>query len=341
MINFLLDLLRLVYNVVPLFFAIAVFTLLAVLLSKSIKKHAVVYYWVLAIPFILTIVPFILRLVGIDGPRLNGIPVLSYFTRDYVHMATLGFPLLIIIMYMGALPTRYRWVARLMSIRKQLSIIVGFPVLTHGILRAFNTFPNGLKFFFAQDEYLAERPVNSLAGAYFSNFVFVLGIFMLVLFFILWITSFTGIQKRMGNVLWKKVQWWSYVLYAMLFVHSMGLQIGGILNAKAAPDAPRTEMVAQQAAPSHENAPQQRGEQARGIRGGNVDRSQAGNPRGGKEENAQPQSNAAAHGRSKQASLADIKIDRNVKRYIHVASVLLIFGSYLYLRIRKARSRRA
>lgn len=331
MINLMLDLLRLVYNFVPLLFAIAVFTGLALLLSRSIKKHAVVWYWVLAIPFLLTIIPFLLGFAGVKGPEFRGVPVLSYFVRDYVHMATLGFPLLVIIMYMGALDTRCRWVARLMSIRQQLSIIVGFPVLTHGLLRAFNTFPNGLKFFFAHDDYLAERPVASVTGAAISNFVFVLGIFMLVLFFILWITSFTAVRRRMGGLRWKRVQRWAYVLYAMLFIHSMGLQIGGLITAAAEGEQkPPVEARAPQGAPG----PQDRMPSPRAGR----EEGRRDNPRDDKYREGKGRDEK---GRDKKSSLADIKPDRNTKRYIHICEVVLVFGSYLWLRVRKARRRKA
>lgn len=291
MIKLLLDILLLINNVIPLFFSIAVFAFLAILLAKSIKRHARIYYTVLAVPFVLTLVPFFLNMMGMDLPRLNRLPILSYFMRDYVHMATLGFPLLIIIMYMGALDVRNPYVARLMSIRKELSIIVGFPVLTHATLRAFNTFPTGWKFFFAHDDYMAEEHVSNILGAGISSFVFVLGIVMLALFLILWITSFTAVRRRMGYRRWKRVQRWAYVLYGMLFIHSIGLQVGGLLNSKEKQNKPRIEMVA-------------KGEPAK-------DKHHYG-------------------------GLGEIEIDTNIKRYIHISSVVLIFGSYLILRVRKA-----
>lgn len=291
MIKLLLDILLLINNVIPLFFSIAVFAFLAILLAKSIKRHARIYYTVLAVPFVLTLVPFFLNMMGMDLPRLNRLPILSYFMRDYVHMATLGFPLLIIIMYMGALDVRNPYVARLMSIRKELSIIVGFPVLTHATLRAFNTFPTGWKFFFAHDDYMAEEHVSNILGAGISSFVFVLGIVMLTLFLILWITSFTAVRRRLGYRRWKRVQRWSYVLYGMLFIHSIGLQVGGLLNSKEKQNQPRIEMVA-------------KGEPAK-------DKHHSG-------------------------GLGEIEIDTNIKRYIHISSVVLIFGSYLILRVRKA-----
>ncbi|MDR0724539.1 MAG: hypothetical protein LBF59_00830, partial [Prevotellaceae bacterium] len=44
---------------------------------------------------------------------------------------------------------------------------------------------------------------------------------------------------------------------------------------------------------------------------------------------------AARGGRPQSLGFADIKVDALTKRYIHIASLLLIFGSYLFLRVRK------
>lgn len=401
MINFFLDVLRLINNFIPLFFAIAVLAGFTILLSKSIKKHATVYYWCFSVPFILILVPFFLNMFGADIPRLNGLPVLSYFMRDYVHMGTLGFPFLVIIMYMGALSTRNRYVARLMSIRKELSIIAGFPILTHATLRVFGTFPRGWNFFFNHADYVAERPVDSMAGSIITNFVFVLGIVMLALFLVLWVTSFTSVHRRLGNQRWKKVQRWAYVLYVLLFIHSMGLQIGGMLTRQAR-EAKKQEAVALMAVNSNSaygnpelRMQEKAGRTEDGKRGGkkgahhvegesnnNATQQKTGNSgindnnlshrnseskqnerlgrtnnaqgkyqdngknreegRGDKENNSGGnKENSGKDGKKRRGiDLSEIKPSRTVAGYIHILSVLIIFGSYLVLRIRKAKSAR-
>jgi hypothetical protein len=45
---------------------------------------------------------------------------------------------------------------------------------------------------------------------------------------------------------------------------------------------------------------------------------------------------AGRGGHQQSQSFADINVSAQAKRYIHIASLLLIFGSYLYLRLRKA-----
>lgn len=242
MVKLLIDLLDFLRTCAPLLTSLAVLTLICILLSKSIKKYSKVYYIILAIPFVLVALPFIARLFGIEMAGFVRIPFLGEIIRDYIHMGTFGHPLLIIIMYMGALDPKIPAVNKLMSIRKELSIICGFPVLTHSLIRVVNNFPNALKFFTNNEEYLANTKVVSELGAGISSFSYVFGILMVILFIPLWVTSFGAVRRRMGQTKWKKLQRWSYVLYATLFIHAMCIQIGGMLNPRGG-HAPRQAAV--------------------------------------------------------------------------------------------------
>jgi DMSO/TMAO reductase YedYZ heme-binding membrane subunit len=295
MIKLFIDLIQFLYTAAPLLMALAVLTLLAVSLSKSIKRHATAYYNMMAIPFVLVALPFIGGLLGIELFNFSRIPLLGGILRDYIHMGTLGFPLLIIIMYMGALNPKHPTVKKLLGIRKELSILSGFPILTHSLIRVTHNFPNALRFFTDNEGYMAGAKVTSELGAGITSFSFVLGVVMLALFLPLWVTSFDGIRKRMGAVKWKKLQRWAYVLYALLFIHAMGIQAGAMLNPReSAAPKPATEVTATAARP-------------------------------------------AANGRPQTLGFADIKVSTQTRQYIHVASLLLIFGSYLHLRVRKAK----
>lgn len=319
MIKLLIEFIQFLNTAAPLFTSLAVFVLLAVLLSKSIKKHATVYYIVLAIPCLLVIIPSIFRMLGIEIYNFNRIPLLGGILRDYIHMGTWGFPLLIIIMYIGALNPKNPYVKKLLSIRKELSIISGFPVLTHSFIRIFNNLPNALKFFTDNEGYMTTTKVTNELGAGITNFSLVLGILMVVLFIPLWITSFDSIHKRMGNAKWKKLQKWSYVLYATLFIHAMGLQVGYMLNPRPGRDLPRQTTTLVQP------------ERERGER--NERNTQTTSNRENQTEAARPTSS----GRVQSKGFADINVTQQAKRYIHITSLLLIFGSYLYLRLRKAK----
>ena len=342
MVKIIIDLLGFLYSCAPLLVSLSILTLLCVLLSRSIKKHSTWYYIFLALPFVLGAIPSICRMFGIEAFSFTRVPILGQLIRDYIHMGTFGHPLLIIIMYIGALDPKIPSVKKLLNIRKELSIIVGFPVLMHSLIRVVNNFPNSLKFFTNHAGYVASERVTNELGAGISSFSFVLGIVMLALFLPLWITSFDSVHKRMGNKKWKKFQKWSYVLYATLFIHAMGIQVGGMLNQRGG-DAPRPAPVeaaatgqGQGQGPQPERGERSTGNNVRGEQAGRSDTRQgqvAGAAAGGAQEQARP----STGGRVQAKGFADIKVSAQVKRYIHIVSLLLIYGSYLYLRIRKAK----
>ncbi len=398
MIKFFIDLIQFLNSTAPLLTSLAIFTLLAVLLSKSIKKHATIYYIILAIPFAMVAIPFIGRLFGLEMFSFSQIPFLGGIIRDYIHFGTFAFPILIIVMYVGALNPRIAWVKKLLKIRKELSIISGFPVLTHALIRATGTFPNSLRYFTNNAEYMANTNVTNELGAGISNFSFVLGIVLLVLFIPLWVTSFDSIHKRMGSIKWKRLQKWSYPFYALLFIHAMGIQVGGMLNprggsrpAQAVEVSANTEtnrradnktatiitpqhtgqekpLTAERRDNHHETGNQSGG--SHGVRNqetgnraienqkdtnysiGNqyidkqANKSYAGHAKqmndsiADSKESGRDQAKIASSGRGGHArsiGFTDINVSREVKRYIHIASLILIFGSYLYLRLRKAK----
>ena len=298
MIKTVLDFLQFIFANVPLLTSVTIFALLSILLAKSIKKHSKIYYIILAIPFFLVAIPTILRWCGVETFNFVSVPVLGHILRDYIHMGALGHPLLIIIMYVGALDARKPYVKKLMSIRKELSIIVGFPVLTHSLIRVANNFVPALRYFTNNEAFMENNPhVMNEFGAFISSFSLVLGIVMLALFLPLWITSFDSVRLRMNALKWKKLQKWSHVLYACLFIHAVGITTGGMLNPRqrSAP-RPSTEIKVN--------------------------------------ENRQ---NPQVGGRVMPRGFSDFEIPRETRQRIHLSSLVLIYGSYLYLRVRKSR----
>jgi DMSO/TMAO reductase YedYZ heme-binding membrane subunit len=318
MIKLLFDFIQFLNTLAPLFMSLAVLTLVFLLLAKSIKKHAVIYYFIFAIPAILFILRQIFSSYGITALEFSRGSVIGSILREYVHASGFSFPLLIIIMYMGALPVQNKYVKRLMMIRKELSIISGFPILIHSWVRlrmALGSFD----YFFGSGE-----TVRSSVGAGFSNAVYMLGIVMAILFLVLWVTSFDVIHKWLGALRWKKIQRWSYVLYAMLFIHAMGIQTGSMLNPRGGrvrPAEPAVEITA--TAPV---APDDRNAEHQGL--------QERMEKGGRGSN---RTEAVRGGHRQSSSFADINVGAQAKRYVHITSLVLIFGSYLYLRTRKAK----
>lgn len=345
MIQLIMGFLSFLQSALPLLFSVAFLAVFFILLSKSIKKYYYIYYTLSAIPFVLMILPFLLSLCGIQTEwGFNQIPVLGNLMRDYMHMAGLGHPILIIIMYVGALDAKNAYVKRLMSIRKEISIISGFPVLTHGIIRAFRSWPKSLEYFTNHEEFMSSPRITSALGAGITNTVLFLGIIMLLLFFILWITSFDSVHRKLGGLRWKKVQKWSYVLYALLFVHAIGLQLGRMISSSSE-NKPLVEQVqVAEVKANHEQAQTKRPERAERLENEtepkhehNQVRAQ-GNSEG---QQVQPQEVKAEQervqikGKPKAWSFEDIEIERETKSWISIFSLLLIYGSYLVLRVRK------
>ncbi|MDR2292087.1 MAG: hypothetical protein LBE11_01260 [Prevotellaceae bacterium] len=375
MIKILLDFIQFLNTLAPLFMSLAVLTLIFLLLAKSIKKHAVIYYFVFAIPAILFILRQIFSSFGITVFEFSRGSIIGSILREYVHTSGFSFPLLIIIMYIGALPVRNKYVKRLMMIRKELSIISGFPILIHAWVRL-RMGLGSFDYFFGSGE-----AVRSSVGAGFSNAVYMLGIFMAILFIILWVTSFDMMHKWLGSRRWKKVQQWSYVLYAMLFIHAMGIQVGSMLNPREGRGMSESavEVTATTSGrPDNRSTENQESQQrtGRGERGERHDghavqpvdsanransdnrttdngnqglQQQAGRGERGEHHDGnaiQPDNSnnsteaarqAGRNVRQPSSAFANINISPQAKRYIHIASLLLIFGSYLYLRLRKAK----
>lgn len=225
-----IEFLAIPFEYAPFLVSLIILTAIILVLAKSIKKHSRAYYIIVSIPAVLYVIQAVILLAG-STFSFYEIPVIGQIMDVYAHMAYFGFPLLVIIMFIGALDAKNRNVRKLLVIRKELSIISGFPVLTHSLIRIIYTLPGGLQYFINHSDYVQQHDwVKSDLGLGISNFGYVLGIAMVIVFLVLWITSFESIHKRMGNVKWKKVQKWAYVLYAMLFIHSITLHVGWMMN---------------------------------------------------------------------------------------------------------------
>jgi DMSO/TMAO reductase YedYZ heme-binding membrane subunit len=304
MVKLLFQLLTWLLETLPLITSLTTLTLVFVLLAKSVKKHPFVYYTIFALPALLF---FARSLFGSEGfLAFSRSGVIGQIMREYVHFSGFSFPLLIIVMFIGALPLSNPYVKRLMMIRKELSIISGFPILVHIWVRwgmGIGTF----EYFFGS----GEAAVRGGAGAVYANTAYLLGAAMSVLFIVLWITSFDFVHRWLGGVRWKKVQWWSYVLYAMMFVHSILLSVSRIVGGG-------------RGGHGHGHGGGGRGGRELAQQGGEAISQGSEAIRHG----AEMASRGGGHGSGGNMTLATV---------IGIVSVCLIFGAYLYLRIRKAR----
>ncbi len=371
MINAALDLIEFLKSNFSMLFALALYTVLAVALAKSIKKHYKVYYWLFGLMGAGFVIPTVVRLCGGTMPiDLGKIPFFGLCFSELSSAANFVHPVLIIIMYMGAFSPKNQYIGRLMSIRKELSIIVGFPVIAHAMKRLFGTFVGGWNYFFDHETYIQSPRVTSVLGSGISSFVYVLGLVMFVLFLVLWITSFDAVHRKLGTKRWKAVQKWSYGLYAMLFIHAMGLNLGGYISDKAreaqqaqqvqvmVAEAPRQQGERQQGE-RQQGEHSQQGERQQGERQQGEHSQQAQAQQSGHGQQPQPQAQQGGHGQQAQAQpqaqqgghghgsrpqpfkFSEIEISRGDKRIINMFILVLIYGSYLFFRIRKSKRDKA
>lgn len=119
--------------------------------------------------------------------------------------------LFILVMYTGALNSKWKFTQCLQKIRGELSIIACFITLGHN-------FVYGRKFFPDLIFHLSEMKPQHLIAT-------ILTLVMLSMMLPLMITSFQGIRKKMKAQTWKKVQRLAYPFFALIYIHIMVLFI--------------------------------------------------------------------------------------------------------------------
>ena len=154
-----------------------IFVLLAVYASKFIRKNNIKLY----IGFtIVTTIAFLL-----DGK----FPLSEPFTQGY-----LGLSLLYVVMLTGALKKKSKLHIKLMSVRREYSIL-GFIILSAHATK-----------------YLLEWIQGDIRFEW-------LGVIPFVIMIPLFITSFMVIRKKFTYTTWKKIQSFAYIVYILMFVH--------------------------------------------------------------------------------------------------------------------------
>ena len=146
--------------------------------GKSIRKYSVILYVLAAI---LSIAAFFL---------VDKIKIMEMFVNGIF-----GVSFLYIIMFTGALNKKSTISKKLVSIRKEYSILGFIFIIPHATNYVIELFSD-----FGQIEY------------YFGIAAFVV---MIPLFY----TSFSVIRKKYKYPAWKKLHRWSYLAYSLIFVH--------------------------------------------------------------------------------------------------------------------------
>lgn len=165
------------------------------LCGKALKKHPILFYSGAGI------ITIVLALIPFDGvPDFVNNYILALFRRG-----SLATAIFIIVMYTGALKNGSALMKRLIVIRGELSIMASIMILCHNIFF-------GKTYFVRLFTSALTMPVTQFLAAIAS-------LLMLVIMIPLTIMSFPKVRKKMKPKLWKRLQRFAYVFYALIYIH--------------------------------------------------------------------------------------------------------------------------
>lgn len=191
---------------------------LCLVCSRSMRRHAVGYY----------VGAFAVIALFFYG-AFFGLPEVIWRPLFYaIDQCMLGTALFVVVMGIGALP-RGSWLAqRLRPVRGELSVFAWILCLGHLI---YLTAIPGMIRIALKLHFIMPMAAAGLA----------VSLVLLMLLSVLGVTSFKCVKRRMNASVWKSVQRWSYLFYALVYVHLM-LMLGPTL-ATGAPRALLTGAV--------------------------------------------------------------------------------------------------
>lgn len=165
------------------------------LCGKVLKKHPILFYSGAGI------ITIVLALIPFDGvPDFVNNYILALFRRG-----SLATAIFIIVMYTGALKNGSALMKKLIVIRGELSIMASIMILCHNIFF-------GKIYFVRLFTSALTMPVTQFLAAIAS-------LLMLVIMIPLAIMSFPKVRKKMKPKLWKRLQRFAYVFYALIYIH--------------------------------------------------------------------------------------------------------------------------
>lgn len=165
------------------------------LCGKALKKYPNLFYIGAGI------ITAVLALIPFDGvPDFVNNYILALFRRGSFATA-----IFIIVMYTGALKNGSALMKKLIVIRGELSIMASIMILCHNIFF-------GKIYFVRLFTSASTMPVTQLLAAIAS-------LLMLVIMIPLAIMSFPKVRKKMKPKLWKRLQRFAYVFYALIYIH--------------------------------------------------------------------------------------------------------------------------
>ena len=165
------------------------------LFDKQIKKYSVILY----------VLSVLISCICIFLPKKFDLIFLDYIINDILRRGSLATALFIIVMYAVVFPFNKDLKAKLMKLRGELAILASLITLIHNI-------HFGKKYFVLLFTDVSHLKAYEISAA-------VISLLMIILLFPLTFTSFVSIRKKMNPKSWKALQRWSYLFYALLYVH--------------------------------------------------------------------------------------------------------------------------
>lgn len=180
-------------------YSLILVTLLSLLFTKAIRNHSKFFYSIASIIAILTIIYEILRLTS--NLKLYGF-VASLEKASMKGNIAIAF--FILVMFAGALNSRWSITKKLLSIRAELAILGSILILPHCVMYFVRFI---IKLF-------NNQPIKPLYLIYL-----IIGLIAFIIMIPLFITSLKKIRSKMKYKDWKKLQRFAYPFYVLAYVH--------------------------------------------------------------------------------------------------------------------------
>lgn len=177
--------------------------LLSLFFTSNIKKNYWTYYLISIFIGIITTVYEVLRITS--GVKLYGFPLYleKIFIRGYISIA-----FFILVMFAGALNTKWEITRKLQSIRAELAIMASIFIIPHSIIYF-------VRFIILKlPKMFSTGVIPKLYIAYI-----LVGIIAFIIMIPLFITSFKKIRSKMQSGHWRKLQKRAYIFYFLVYVH--------------------------------------------------------------------------------------------------------------------------
>jgi len=178
-------------------------SILSLLFTSSIKKNSHMYYSLAGFIAIITSIYEILRITS--NMKLDGF-ILTLEKTSIRGLISISF--FILVMYAGALNSKWTITRKLLSVRAELAILGSIMMLPHGVI------------YFVRFLILKLPKIISEGTFPILYFTYIaIGIIGFIVMIPLFITSIKKMRRKMKGQQWKKLQRWAYLFYFLAYAH--------------------------------------------------------------------------------------------------------------------------